>query len=741
MTPRAPAAATTLATAFVVLAPALGFAQRTDTPPVAPPALDASMSAEERIRALQGRPWEIHATRLREALRFDGRVDEPAWNQTEAVTDFYQRFRRDPLAATERTEVRVLYDDDNLYIGIRAFETEPGKMTVRGIFRDEQGSGDDIVIVMLDAYHVHRSAVQLNSNANGLIYDMLQTGESEQTRNINFDMVWTSRGRRTESGYEIEERIPFKSLRFAPRRPGEEVVFGVGFKRNVTRKNEEVTWPYVSIDSSWYRPAELGHIRGITDVQPGRNVELRPYVLGGATRDLGRALTDGKREVGLDVKWGVTTGLTADFTLNTDFAQEEADVQQVNFSRFSLFFPEKRQFFLEGQQMFQFGVAREADMAFTRRVGLSGSGEIVPIIGGGRLSGRQGRTSLGLMSIQTGDATGLPGQNFSIARVKRDVLSRSSLGGIVTSVQGEGGVNRVYGADASLYLRRVWFLDGFLAARDQTGASWSGAGYGRFAYLSDKWGSSYQLLSLGKAFNPGIGFVRRPDSRQHNATVRFSPRPGAAGIRQLNFSGAFDYITNQQNVLQTRNRQGAVDVDFESGASLAVTALGTLESISAPFRLTSALSIPPGEYHFNTLSTQYSTPNRRNASLSATYTTGGFWNGERDTVSLRANYRINTHLGVSGNYDVNWVDLPGGKWTSHLLSSRVIVPIRNDLAIQSLFQYNRDTRQMASNLRFRWIPKAGTDFFVVYNELDTDRPSFGAINRSLAVKLNYLFAL
>jgi len=295
----------------------------------------------------------------------------------------------------------------------------------------------------------------------------------------------------------------------------------------------------------------------------------------------------------------------------------------------------------------------------TRRVGLSAKGEIVPITGGGRLSGRQGRTSLGLMNIQTGDQPDASGQNFSIVRVKRDVLSRSSVGAILTNVQGDGRVKRVYGADGSLYVRRVWFLDGFIAGRDETSAPRSAAGYGRFAYETDKWASSYQLLSVGSAFDPGVGFVRRPDSRQHNATARYSPRPKAAGLRQLNVTGTTDYITDQHNALETRNRQATVDFDFESGTSFNVTGLSTLESISAPFRLTNALSIPPGVYRFNTVSTQYLTPNRRNASFGVTYTTGGFWNGERDTVSLRANWRMSTHLGVSGNYDVNWVDLPG----------------------------------------------------------------------------------
>lgn len=728
-----------LATCGWVIGPPAALAQ--DVSSAGGGGASTTLSREEQVRALLERSWDVRATSVRaDALRVDGHLDEPEWEKTEVIDEFYQRYKRAVLTATERTEIRLLYDDRFLYIGVTAFDREPDKMSIKAIFRDE-GAPGDCINILIDAYHGHRTAIQVSSNANGVMWDLSQGGENSGARDANFDMVWNSKGRRTPNGYEIEIAIPFKSLRFESRPPGEEVVFGIGFKRNIVRKNEEAIWPYVSTDSDWTRPAEYGHIRGLVDVRPGRNLEIRPYVLGGTNRDLTRGVSAGRRETGLDVKWGMTTGLTADFTVNTDFAQEEADVQQVNFTRFSLFFPEKRQFFLEGAQVFQFGVAREAELAFTRRIGLSPAGEIVPIRAGARVSGRQGRTSLGLMNIQTGEAGALPAQNFSVFRVKRDIFARSSVGGILTNVQGDGRFNRVYGADASFYLRRIWFLDGWLTGTDETAAPRSGAGYGRFAYQSDRVGAGYELLAIGRSFRPGVGFVRRPDSRQHSSTVRFSPRPRPDLFRQLHVTGTLDYITNQHNVLETRERKASFQVQFENGHSVTLTGNNQREFITSPFRLRSNLTIPSGVYTFNTLEARYQTPLRRDSSLLATYTTGGFWNGERDVISIRSEYRPMTHFGISANYDVNWVDLPAGKWTSHLLSSGVLAAFRNDLALLSLLQYNRDTRQLASNIRFNWIPKPGTDFFIVYNELDADRPQFGALNRSLAVKLNYSFAL
>ena len=733
--PGAPAILLTIVIQALIVAPA-----RAQDPATGADATAARSSAE-RIRELESRPWDIHAARVRpEDVEVDGRLDEAAWQTAEVVNEFYQRSTREVTTASERTEVRALYDDEYLYLGVWAWDNEPEKMEIKAIFNNE-GSPGDVMNIVIDAYHAHRSALQFSTNANGVLHDWLQTGETAATRDDSFDTVWMSKGRRLPYGYEIEVAIPFTSLRFEAQPPGQEVIFGIGFRRNIPRKNEEAIWPYVSRDSDWQRPAEYGHLRGLIDVRPGRNLEVRPYVLGGATRDFSRALTDTRRDVGMDVKWGVTPALTADFSVNTDFAQEEADVQQVNLTRFSLFFPEKRQFFLEGRQAFQFGVGREIDLAFTRRIGLSPAGQPVPIRAGARLSGREGPTSIGAMNIQTADASGLPGQNFSVIRLKRDMLARSSIGGILTNVQGGGQVNRVYGADASFYLRRLWFLEGWLAGMDESGASRSGAGYGRVAYERDRVGAGYTLLSIGEGFRPGVGFVRRPDSRQHASEVRFSPRPQWNLVRQLHFRGTVDYTTNQQNVLESRDRAASAQVEFETGHIATLTSTNVSESIATPFRLRSDVAIASGVYTFNNVALTVQTPSRRHLNIRSTITTGGFWNGSRDEFVTSGDYRPSTHLKLSWNYSINRVSLPGGRWTSHLLSSGFMIPFDANMAILSLFQYNRDTRQISSNIRFRWIPKPRSDFYIVYNELDSDDPRLIRVNRSLTVKMNYSLSL
>ena len=703
---------------------------------------DLAAQRQDRVRLLGQRTWTVTAVPADDTLVVDGRMDEPAWRTAEPVADFYQRERNEGLPATERTEVRVLYDQVNLYVGFHCLDSRPDLVSARSIFRDESGGSDDLVSIMLDSFNDHRSAIQFVSNANGLMEELLQTGESESTRNHDFDTVWTARGSRTLDGYDVEFAIPLRSLRFEPPRDGDEITFGIGFKRNIPRKNEEMYWPFVANDSSWYRPAELGQLHGLRQIQPGRNLQFRPYVLGGGTRNVVAAETRPRREIGIDAKWGVTSGLTADFTVNTDFAQEEADTQQINFTRFSLFFPEKRQLFLENQQMFRFGLSREVDLVFTRRIGLSSDGDIIPLRAGARVAGRQGRTTVGAFTMQTGEYADadLPAENFTVVRVRRDLFGRSSVGALFTNRQGGGRANRVFGADASFYFRNVWYLDTFAAGVDDTGGTGASAAlYGRFAYDSDRVGAAYRYLDVGEGFDPGVGFVRRRDIRQNAGELRWSPRPESDVIRQFQLTGRIDYLANRENVLETRVRQAELTTNFETGDAVTAQLTNQFENLDEPFELRPDVVIPPGAYRFNTATFSLSTFRRRHARLNMSYATGGFWDGDRDTLTVGPQWRMSTHVDLSLSWSTNWVDLPEGAFTTRLASARLQLAFRNDLALLSLFQYNDSSKQFSANVRFNWIPRPGSDLFIVYNELDDTQGGLGVKNRSLVVKLNYLF--
>lgn len=738
-----------LALALAVSRP-LAHAQAAPAPPPSPvtrpdAATLAALTRAERIARLRAVPWDVQAVPASTPILLDGALTEPAWAAATPVTDLYQSQRNEGMPASERTAFRVVYTKEALYIGVRAWDSDPDRMKIRAVFRDDSGGADDTVSVMLDAYHGHRSAIQFITNANGLVEDLLQNGESTTTRNHDWDAIWNAQGRRLDDGFEVEVEIPFRSLRFEPPAGDAPIVFGIGFKRNLPRKNEESYWPFVPNDSSWYRPAELGHLHGLSGLRPGRNLQVLPYALGGGIRttpDGVPASRTMRRAMGLDAKWGVTTGLTADFTINTDFAQEEVDVQQVNLTRFSLFFPEKRQFFLEGQQAFRFGVPREADLIFTRRIGLSTRGEPISILGGARLSGRQGRHTIGLMNLQVVATGDTPSRNYSVLRVKRDLLSRSSVGLIATDVEGGGAGNRLLGADASLYVRRVWFFDGWAAGVDDPRTGRATAGYARAAYETDRRAASYTFLGIGPGFRPDVGFIRRPDSLQQSGDVRWSPRPASALVRQMHLTGSLLHITDTARHPVTREAAFKVRADLETGDALQVVTTDYREDLAVPFAIRPTLTLPAGTYRFREMALTADSFRRRQLQLDTTFTTGTFYNGTRRALQLNYNWRFMRGVNTSASYSANWVRLPQGRFATHLMSGRLALAPRNDLAMQGLFQFNADTRQFSTNLRLNWIPKPGTDLFVVYTEVDST--ALGWLtprNRSLTVKWNYLFQL
>lgn len=727
----------------------------------APPATSPSaaelrrMTREERVQALNARTWEMHAERVREPIEMDGWLDEAAWERARPIGDFYERETDEGLPSTERTIVRVVYDDENLYFGFFCTvgehldeghqsphaDREAEDSRPRTMFRDENIGSDDAVAIMLDAYNDQRSAIFLATNANGILFDMSQNGQDERTRNLDWDTVWESRGQTVPGGWTAEVRIPFKSLRFRRPLPGEPVVFGVGFKRNIPAKTEEVYWPFVSNDSTWYRPAELGTLRGLEGIQPGRNVEIRPYGIGQANGGDEWTGARGKTDGGLDVKWGVTPGLTADFTLNTDFAQEEVDDLQINFTRFSLRFPEKRQVFLEGQRHFTFGERRDADVVFTRRIGLSDEGQAVPILGGTRLSGRQGAYTVGLMGMATAETDNHAGERFTVARVRRDIFSRSAIGAVFTDRSSDGVFNRVAGVDTNLHFRDAWAFEGILArVFEETDQASTGLASGRLDYDDDLLGGTVKFIQIGENFNPGIGFVQRRGMRKTYLQARVSPRPQIHWLRQFHLEASLNNTLNLENVLETRNGRLTGRAALESGEEISVELSDQYEFTTADYSI-SGVPIPAGEYPFRRLQFSLNTYRRRYASVRASYEFGGFWGGTRDLWSLGGNYRINKNLGLRGNYAYNRIRLPGGDLDTHLVSTRMQLAFRNDLILLGLFQYNNTTGDLASNVRVNWIPKPGTDFFLVYTELDEWSDLFYVKNRSLSVKLNYLFRI
>ena len=585
------------------------------------------------------------------------------------------------------------------------------------------------------------------TNPNGMRVEVQQLGETSSTINREWDGVWWSSGQINDLGWSVEVRIPFRTLRFDSERIG---IWGIAFRRYIPRKNEMNYWPFISRQSSFYRPAALGHMVGLEPgIHPGRAIEILPYLLGGLQRenstDASVDVDTTELDLGFDLKWGLTPNLTADFTWNTDFAQIEADQEVVNLTRFSLFYPEKRDFFLEGGRFFDFGKSRQAQLYFSRRIGLTPDREAVPVMGGARASGKIGDYGVGLLTFQTDDFGELASRNTTVARLRRDIFSRSRLGALFTYTGTglEGESNEVYGTDATFFIGDHLSFDGFLAKTvtpGRPGSDWGGWASG--TYLSDRYLMSYEYMDLGDNFNAEVGFVPRVGLRRHNTRASFRPRPQILGLRQLHMTGELTYLTNREGALESR-RQGVENRwELESGDSFTFTYRRDLERLFAPFAIRSDYSIPIGTFTTDTYGLRFSTHIGRPYRGTIGFQGGEFWNGHKKTYTLSTTLRLSRLFHFNAALIHNRVELPATKFATTVISTRWNVNFNTDLFFRAYVQWNSDTKQVLSNLRLNFIHTPGSDLFVVFNETrDGLELGYGPTRRTLAMKFTYRFNL
>src|SRR6185436_7737850 len=461
-------------------------------------------------------------------------------------------------------------------------------------------------------------------------------------------------------------------------------------------------------------------------------------------------------DAGLDVKYGLTQNLTADFTYNTDFAQVEADEQQVNLTRFSVFFPEKRDFFLENQGLFAFGGAAAGGFAaansdvpilfYSRRIGLN-DGQPVPIIAGGRTTGRVGRYSLGLVDMQTDNDRGVRSTNFSVVRLKRDLLRRSSIGLLLTgrSVgQSGSGTNGVYGFDGTFGFYDNLNINTYWARSQTNGRTANDVSYrGQLDYNGDRYGAQLEHIAVGNDFNPEVGFLRRRDMRRSTALLRFSPRPQRiASVRKFFYQGSIDYITNGRGHLETRASNGEVAIEFQNSDRLSVSVTDSYEFLPRPFEITPEITLPIDGYRFDNVRLRMNLGQRRKVSGQFALERGTFYNGHKTTVSVsRGRMNAGSRLSLEPAYLLNVIDLMEGSFTNQLVGSRVTYTMTPMMFTSALVQYNSSSHAVSANVRLRWEYRPGSEFFIVYNEdRDTLARRFPELSgRALILKINRLF--
>jgi hypothetical protein len=691
----------------------------------------------------------VRAQRLPSPLKIDGKLDDEAYSLP-SFSGFIQAEPRSGEPATERTEVWVLFDDDNIYIVARCWETHPERITANEMRRDSTAiQYNDLVSFSLDTFYDHRNATNFGVSVLGGRTDGQVTDERQF--NIDFNPIWNVRTGRFDQGWAMEAAIPFKSLRY---RPGRGQVWGLIMRRQNRWKNEIsylVPIPQAQSNRGTMAISAAATVVGIEAPRGSRRIELKPYVTASTTKD--RATSAGSMKdaaAGGEVKYGITQNLTADFTYNTDFAQVEADEQQVNLTRFSLFFPEKREFFLENGGIFNFGGNTGGNVPvlfYSRRIGLTGTGT-VPIEAGGRLTGRAGAFTVGAVNIRTSESGTTPGTTFTALRLKRNILRRSNLGVIYTgrsTTQLGGARNDVVGTDASFAFFSNLNAYAYWARSRTPTVSVGGddASYrAEVDYSGDRYGAQMRYLAVGSHFAPDIGFVRRSDMREAFAQFRFSPRTrNSRTVRKYSWRSSLQRIANGTGRLESRDALGEFAIEFHNADRVAITADAIHEFLPRPFAIAPGVSIPVGAYDFANVRAAWAFGQTARAAGEVSVDRGTFYDGHRTILALSGGrIEASPRLSIQPTASMNRVEVRAGTFTTNLVGTRVTFTMTPLSFASALIQYNSSTHSVASNLRLRWEYQPGSELFVVYNE-QRDTPSArlpGLANRAVVVKVNRL---
>ncbi len=700
----------------------------------------------------------VRAVRLAAPLRIDGRLDEVLYDAVPPISDFLQVEPRPGEPATDKTDVWITFDETTVFVSLRCWQ-DPDQIAANDMRRDAY-SEDDYVDIALDTFLDRRNAVIFTVYASGGRFDAQITDERQM--NVDWNPVWDLRTGRFEGGWTAEAAIPFRSLRY---RPGPKQVWGVNFQRYTQWKNESSTLtrlPEARGTMGIMQMSLAATLVGLEAPPASRNLEMKPYLVGEVASDRlanPEISNEADADVGIDVKYGLSQNFTADFTYNTDFAQVEADEQQVDLTRFSLFFPEKRDFFLENQGTFAFGGSGGGgfggsfdtpSLFYSRRIGLQGS-RAVPIEAGARLTGRSGRYTLGLLNIQADDEplSGAMATNFGVLRLKRDILRRSSVGVIYTrrSIDQTGaGRNLAYGVDGTFAFFDNLTFNTYWAETKTPGLTDDDASYRLLMnYNGDRYGVRLERLRVGEHFNPGIGFVRRPDMRRSFGRFRFSPRPvDSSLVRKYSWTGSLAYIENGAGRLETREAEGEFGIEFHSGDELELTYARSYEFLPYPFPIASDITLGVGGYEFDYVEAELQLGQQRRLSGQFFVEYGDFYSGSKTTFGWGwGRVNLSPQFLLEPSVSFNRLEFPEGKFNVELVDLRAVYTMTPRMFVSALFQYDSESRGLGANVRLRWEYTPGSELFVVYNERrDTLTPGFpGLDSRALIVKVTRLFQL
>ncbi|PHN04765.1 DUF5916 domain-containing protein [Flavilitoribacter nigricans] len=697
------------------------------------------------------------ATTIEQVPVIDGNVrTDPVWQAVTPITELWQTQPNAGQPASERTEVRIAYDQETFYVSVVAYDANPKGLVVTDARRDASLDNTDCFMFILDTYNDGQNGFVFGTNSQGVEYDAQVNNEGQGNFNsnrqqggtiggfnINWDASWEVKAEVGDYGWSAEFAIPLRTIRFAS---GNDRVWGINFRRNIRKSNEIAYWAQLPIQFDLNRLSLAGKLTGLNLQNPG-NLKLIPYVLGQTSKDYEAPdpETDFRADVGADLKYSITPSMTLDLTYNTDFAQVEVDEQQVNLDRFNLFFPEKRPFFLENAGLFSVGSPGEVDLFFSRRIGIGNAGQQVPIIGGARVSGKINKSNIGFLSMFTDEVedAGIQKNNFTVARFNHEFAQRSYIGGafINRAGMGEGtedDFNRVFAADGRFGIGKKAQLSGFYAQSVTPGIEEQTHSF--------KFQSQYEWNGLdlnaaytevGEGFNPEVGFLLRSAFRKPEFRVLKQIRPkNFIGILELRphvtYRGYWDFDGFQQT--------GFLHVDnhweFKSGMEVHTGINFTTEGVTEDFEISDEIVVPVGTYRHREAQIVFFTNQSKPVSINIRSVMGGFFGGTRkaNTVALmlRLGEQFNSEFALSNND----ISLPGGNFTTNVFRSRLAYAFTPRIYLQSLIQYNSVVKLWSANVRFGLLQQANTGLFLVWNE---NHNELGISNRSITIKYSRMF--
>jgi hypothetical protein len=701
----------------------------------------------------------LNAVPTPEPIRLDGQLDELVWRHNPPASGFIQAEPREGEPATEDTEVWVAYDDENLYVGAHLHDSDPAGLVVNDIRKDFDDQTQDVFSVILDTFADHRNGYVFMTNPEGARGDRQVANEGREI-NTSWDAIWAVETQRTEDGWTLEMAIPFRTLRFDAEGDGH---WGLNFSRTIRRKNETDYWSPVPRAYNLMRLSLAGDLQGLPTGVTGRDLRVKPFGLAGTVRETGGQSFEKKLEAGVDVKYGITRGLTLDLTANPDFAQVEADEQKVNLTQFSLFFEEKREFFLENSGIFYVGDAARNNrvrltptpdedllLFFSRRIGLNDQGQAVPIQGGVRLTGQGAGLEVGGIAMRTSALDETPGSDYAVLRLRRNVMSASDVGAIFMMRRGvdqTDDYNRVYGLDANIRFPGEVDWSSYLIrteAPDMTSGNYA------FRTSLNREGNFFHgkvgVMQIGDGFRDDLGYYRRIGVRKWLTDAGLRPRPRwfrDLGGREIHPHITWTYFEDLDGRMVAKKLHTATSFFMDSGAWVEVSANPVFERIEEPFTIDSRVEpIPPGGYHWNEWMVRGSTDASRQVSLSVTGIVGGLWSGTQRTIQAtltgKPSYRLEASLGVQRT--AAELDLPQADFVKTFWTGKGSYSFTRNMFVDALVQYDPATEQFNSNVRFNFIHHPLSDLYIVWNEQRFFTGEAVPPGRSLTLKVTQMVA-